>query len=295
MLEIVIVCLFLIYFMSILLSFILHITESSTPDLILNMNSNNSNVPNPPSDIVRWWPSGVPQSGAAIATGIGAYVALSRVVGLTPRGRLVAALAAAGITTTNNIYYSALENSVGFNRFMWGITEHAKTGKWPSLDEAYRQNSDSLSTFAKSQVKNLSGAEQAHIKTIVDKVEKSISPASANSSSMGTNPATGTATPGGTTSGSSDLANSFVPSSDTPNDLLIRLYEKLFKDFMQLFPHNVVQGHFDDLLGQRIFIEFLLFLSTLFVFILFILFIFNLILLFNKDRIIGYFKNKFIL
>ena len=155
MLEIVIVCLFLIYFMSILLSFILHITESSTPDLILNMNSNNSNVPNPPSDIVRWWPSGVPQSGAAIATGIGAYVALSRVVGLTPRGRLVAALAAAGITTTNNIYYSALENSVGFNRFMWGITEHAKTGKWPSLDEAYRQNSDSLSTFAKSQVRVL--------------------------------------------------------------------------------------------------------------------------------------------
>ena len=48
MLEIVIVCLFLIYFMSILLSFIFHITESSTPDLILNMNSNNSNVPNPP-------------------------------------------------------------------------------------------------------------------------------------------------------------------------------------------------------------------------------------------------------
>lgn len=152
-----------------------------------------------------------------------------------------------------------------------------------------------LKTFAENQAMNLSEVERGRINTIVDEVAKSNSTVAGNSSSIGTNPATGTVTPAGTTSGSSDLANSFVPSSDTPNDLLIRLYEKLFKEIMQLFPHNVVQGHFDDLVGQRIFIEFLLFLSCFFVFILFILFLFNLIFLFNKDRIIGYFKNKFIL
>ena len=87
------------------------------------MNSNNSNVPNPPSDTSRWWPSGVPQSSAVIATGIGTYMALSKVTGLTPRGRVISALTAAGITTTNTFYHSALENSSpreGFNRLMWG-------------------------------------------------------------------------------------------------------------------------------------------------------------------------------
>jgi hypothetical protein len=64
---------------------------------------------------------------------------------------------------------------------------------------------------------------------------------------------------------------------------------------MQLLQPVLVQGHLDDLIGQRIFIEFILLISCIFVSILFIIFIFNLIFVFNKDKIINLFKNKFII
>lgn len=85
------------------------------------------------------------------------------------------------------------------------------------------------------------------------------------------------------------------PPSDPNIDLLMDLFEKLFKLMIVSFQPSLVQGHFDDLVGQRMFIQYLLFLICFFVFILFIVFIWNVILILNKERILGYFKNKYIL
>jgi len=90
-------------------------------------------------------------------------------------------------------------------------------------------------------------------------------------------------------------SNSFVSSSDSNRDIFKELYENLFEQIMPLFQPGIVQGHFDDLVGQRMFIQFLLLLICFFLLVLFLVFIFNIILILNKDRILGYFKNKYIL
>ena len=102
-------------------------------------------------DPVRWWPSGVPQGIATIASSIGVYGALTK-LNATPRLRVIGALVSAGVTSSHIIYNSALsqENSVGFNRFMVGITQYKETGKWPSIsDIALLQQA--VATVARSQ------------------------------------------------------------------------------------------------------------------------------------------------
>jgi len=90
-------------------------------------------------------------------------------------------------------------------------------------------------------------------------------------------------------------SNSFVSSSDSNRDNFKELYENLFEPIMPLFQPGIVQGHFDDLVGQRMFIQILLLLICFFLLVFFLVFIFNIILILNKDRILGYFKNKYIL
>ncbi len=53
-----------------------------------------------------------------------------------------------------------------------------------------------------------------------------------------------------------------------------------------------VQGFLDDLIGQRMFIEVVLFITCLLTILLIIAFIINLIFLLNKDKIIKVFYNK---
>lgn len=93
-----------------------------------------------------------------------------------------------------------------------------------------------------------------------------------------------------------DNANSFVSSnSNSLLDYLFQVYEKLFRVVMQLLNHEVVEGHLDDLIGQRMFIQFILFSSCICVVILFILFIFNLIFVFNKDKVLSLVNNKLLI
>jgi hypothetical protein len=155
---------------------------------------------------------------------------------------------------------------------MWGISEYKITKQWPSVDLAYQQNEGQLKEFAASQIKTLSSAEQLSIEAAAKM---------AASSSTTTTTTTNT--------------NSFLPSSDGVSDFIIKFYENLFREVMQFLQPALVQGHLDDLIGQRMFIEFILFMSCIFVGILFIVFIFSLIFVFNKDRIINLFKNKFII
>jgi Fe2+ transport system protein B len=91
-----------------------------------------------------------------------------------------------------------------------------------------------------------------------------------------------------------DKSNKFVSSSDSIIDLCTQLFEKIFKEVMQFLNAMPVQGHFDDLVGQRMFLEVILLVMCGLVFLLFIIFIFNLIYLLNIEKISKLFNNKFI-
>jgi hypothetical protein len=116
---------------------------------------------------------------------------------------------------------------------MWGISEYRKNNQWPSVDTAYLKNEEKLKEFAASQIQALSSAQQAAIDSTVK------------------------------ASTSSSTSTSFIPSSEGVSKFLIQLYETLFREVMQLFKPVLVQGHLDDLLGPRMFLEFILLLSFL--------------------------------
>jgi hypothetical protein len=79
---------------------------------------------------------------------------------------------------------------------MWGITEYKKTGTWPSIDLAYYQSEKKLKEFAQTQIEALTSAEQTTVTESIKSIETS---------------------------------NKFIPSSDSVSDLLIKLYENLFR------------------------------------------------------------------
>lgn len=245
-----------------------------------------TDAPIPPSDPVRPWPSGVPQGIGSVASALGAYAFLNRFSNLSPRTKVVGALVAGGVSTGHLLYNSTLENSVGFNRLMWGISEYKKTGSWPSLDMAYAESVANLEKFAVDERAKITPTEQAAIEA---NAEKAVSGIKTGSESFAVSSS-------GSTSGRSGVGNSLLPSSDSSfMESLMQLYENLFRFFFQCFNPVHVQGHFDDLVGQRMFIEFLLLTSCFCVVILFIIFIFNLIFVLNKDRILNNFKNKYVL
>lgn len=211
-----------------------------------------------PVDPVRWWPSGVPQGWTVIGTALASYVALSKIPGVSPRFRVLGSLGSAGVSASQITYQSAIENSVGFNRLMWGLSEYRKTGSWPSIDKINDDNK--VNEFVGEALKH---ADTSAVDSMVKEVfEKS---------------------------------NKFLPSSNFDfSEILNKLIESMFKETMQLLQPVNVQGYFDDLIGQRMFIEVNLFILDICLILLFIVFIFNLIFLFNKDKIISKFDNKFI-
>lgn len=89
--------------------------------------------------------------------------------------------------------------------------------------------------------------------------------------------------------------NKFISSSNFDlSDIINKLTDFMFKETMQILKPVHVQGFLDDLIGQRMFIEIVLFILCFCIILLFIIFIFNLIFLLNKDFIIKKFNNKFI-
>ena len=208
-------------------------------------------------DPVRWWPSGVPQATSVVGTALATYLALSKMPGVSPRLRVLGSLGSAGVTATQITYHSAIENSVGFNRFMWGFSEFRRTGNWPSLDQP---SDNKLTEFVNEAIKQ---AETSKVESIIKEV--------------------------------SEKSNNFLPSSNLDFSAIInKLIETMFKETMQLLEPVYVQGYLDDIIGQRMFIEVNLFILTIFIILLFIVFIFNLIFILNKDKIIKKLNNKFI-
>lgn len=268
-------------------------------DIVLNVSSNSSSGINPPSDPVRWWPSGVTQGTTSVGMGIATYVFLGKMGGISPRFRALTALGAAGVTTTQILYKSALDNSIGFNRLMWGYSEYKKNKEWPSIDKAYSQSDSKLAEFVKSEMSSLSESDKALVENNVVKIIEEVKAKSVvfNNSGGGVGSSSGSQSglDVGVSDSVSDTITKFLPSSDSTMEYLLKIYENLFKEVFQFLQPVYLQGYFDDLVGQRMFIEFLLFILVILVSFLFMVFIFNLIILLNKDKIVKLFNNnKFI-
>ena len=223
-------------------------------------NGESTDLPNK-VDPVRWWPSGVPQSISIVGTGLATFMALSKMPGISPRLRVLGALGVSGVSASTITYHSAIENSVGFNRLMWSYSEYKRTGSWPSIDTVNNVSKTTMDSFVSEALKS---ANQSAVDTAVkDVVEKS--------------------------------ANKFLPSLDLDiSSLITKFIDLIFKETMQLLNPVYVEGFFDDLIGQRMFIEVILLILAISIVFLFIVFIFNVIFLLNKDRIIKKFNNKFI-
>jgi hypothetical protein len=222
---------------------------------------------NLPMDPVRWWPSGIPQSSAIVGTALLTFYSLGKMGNVSPRFRVLGALGAAGVAVTQITYHSAIENSVGFNRFAWSLSEARQTGRWPSVDQISQISKDQLDKFVQAEI---SKADSSKVNSILNEISKI---------NKGNN--------------NTEFVSSNVNGVDL-SDLIVKLSDFMFKETMQLINPIYVQGFFDDLIGQRIFIEVILFILVISIILLFIFFILNIIFILNKDRIINKFNNRFI-
>ena len=254
---------FLFYHLIIKLVNIFILISGYDCNLVLNAISIPSGESNSsePVDPVRWWPSGVPQGIATIASSIGVYGALTK-LNATPRLRVIGALVSAGVTSSHIIYNSALsqENSVGFNRFMVGITQYKETGKWPSIsDIALLQQAVATNNTSNEVVKDfIEKNVTSTIETEAMKKAKEIIVMDSNSTGV-----------------ARSATNNFLPSDGT--NIMESIQDYFFKWIFELFKPvpSAGEGYLDDLLGQRLFIESILFFLCICIFILFIIFIFN--------------------
>lgn len=97
-----------------------------------------------------------------------------------------------------------------------------------------------------------------------------------------------------------DNTNTFISSDSTGNNDFINNHitslfvhlKQILIDFVRPVP---VEGYLDDLLGQQLFIHFLLIIIVVSLIFLFSVFLFIQILLYNKDYILKRFNNKFVL
>lgn len=243
------------------ISNVINIFNLSNTELSISNNIPSSPVPQDP---VRYWPSGVPQNVSIVGVGLATFAALGKLSNCSPRLRVLGALGAAGVSATTVVYQGAIENPVGFNRFMYGASQWLQTGTWPSLEQI--QNSipvNKVNEFADMTRENVSPREMEIINRTVAEVLKKI-----------------------------DKGSHFLPSNMTEfYNKSLDFFFNLISPFLNTVP---VEGHLDDLIGQQIIIEILLLVLVFSLILLFIFFIINIIFILNKDKIINRFDNKFI-
>jgi hypothetical protein len=261
--DILIYIILFIFLINILLCLIDSYSYYNTIEVYSNVLPGGDKNDSSPMDPVRWWPSGVPQGWAIVGTALATFTVLSKIPGVTPRLRVLGALGSAGVSASQITYQSTVENSVGFNRLMWGFTEYRRSGIWPSIDQVSKQLTETqLKDFTNEAIKH---ADQSKVTNVVKEI-------------------TGTGT-----------GNSYLPFSNSDfSDFVNKLIDLIFKETIQILKPVQVQGFFDDLIGQRMFVEIILFILCISIILLFIFFIFNLIFLLNKEKLINKFDNKFI-
>lgn len=206
-------------------------------------------------DPVRYWPSGTAQTWGIIGTA----AALYRATPGSPRLKTAAALSSLTITIPLNVYLHAVENPNGFNRLMYSWVHYKNTGNWP----ADIPNNVPDSIIDTALTKNL------------DDVNSKLN-----------------SIPASPFGGGEDSAN-FLPLNT--KDLLSNLSpENLFLNFMGLFRPVGVEGHLDDLIGQQLFIHFLLISIVIGLIVLFTLYFLIQTMYNNKEFYIKRFNNRFI-
>lgn len=240
--------------------------KETSVNIIHNVIPNGSSDSQTPIDPVRYWPNGVAQSMSTICTGLSVYYTLSKLNNVSPRLRVLSSLGAMGATATTIAYHATLENSVGFNRLMVGLTEYSKTGTWPRLDQYTTHLSDSEKAIVESAVKKADDSlVKSYVKEAID-----ISNNTSNSSS--------------------NLLDS--------TNLLDYMYNSLgyvLNNTHSFFKPVESTGYLDDLIGQQIAIYFILFFTTISLILLLFAYILNNILMLNKNNILNRFKNIYIL
>lgn len=254
--------LFLFIILIILSYFTLNITNTFIDfDTISFVLPDGKSVDNPAlSDPVRWWPSGVPQSATLVGSMVLTFTALTK-LGVNPRMRVLGALGAGGVSGGNIIYHSAIENSIGFNRLMWSVSEYRRSGIWPSLDKI---RDDKVNDFVSDSVKN---ADHSKVNSVVNEVK--------SQENIG------------------DSSN-FVSSFDSNNNsnFVSDIIDNIMNNFSNLFQFSNVSGYVDDLIGQQIALIFIMLFVSISLILLMSAFIINNLLLLNKDRIVKHFSHK---
>lgn len=202
---------------------------------------------------------------------IGVFAALTK-LGASPRIRVIGALSSLGVSTSHIVYTTAIENSLGFNRLMYSLFEYKRTGIWPSLDyiKVNPELDKKILDLAKSSNIPIDGSDESSVKIAKDVMDLV-----------------------------KDGGSTYLPNSDNNiSDLLSSLFDSIFKGIFSLIQPTIVEGFLDDLIGQRLFIEVILFISCIFTFLLFIIFILNIIIFINKESIINkvskFTKNRFV-
>jgi hypothetical protein len=253
----------LVFIISGIIMFILYlllaILTPALQELIINKSGLILMV-NDTQDPVRWWPSGTPQTWGILGTALGVY----RLVPGNPRVKAMAALSSRlrGLTIPSTVFFHAVENPNGFNRLMYSWMRYKQTGNWPSNIPNQIQDND-INDIIPNVV---SEAESKY-----DSLKNSTS----SSSSKAKRP--------------KDFNNFF--DNLIPN----QLGDSLFSNILDLFRPAEITGYLDDLIGQQLFILFLLFIIVISLIILLTIYIFIQIMINNKEFLLNKFNNKFIL
>ncbi len=76
--------------------------------------------------------------------------------------------------------------------------------------------------------------------------------------------------------------------------MALKAIDIFMQNFATFFKNAPVQGHLDDLIGQQILIYFIILFISVLLIILVTVYILNVWLLFNKDKILNKFNNKYV-
>lgn len=222
---------------------------------------NDNVVMNPPA----WWAFGVPTGVTVVGTALAVFINSEYLPYFSIKQRILAGLGSAGVTVTHVVYNSALESPLGFAKFMWGFEEYRNTGTWPTLEEVTLSKTDAeIQAFVHEATKN----ENVDKSKVMDSINAGFAQ-------------------------DVDFPH-FIPDNSNVSNLMDHLMELFFKYTMEIIKPVGIQGHLDDLIGQRMMIEILLLIMSISIIFLFIFFMFNIIFLFNKDKIKNKFNNKWI-
>lgn len=201
--------------------------------------------------------------------------------GLNPRVGGVFAITAGLASATIVTVQSVIENPVGFTIFLKAIAKYKQAGRMPSVSEVEsipsptQAEAEAITKWVKDslgdkdfvrKLENLSDPETSELLTKVKEAWES-----------------------------HQSGNSFLGSSNSIFDRILDFYQTLYQLTIDNIKMGYLEGYLDELIGQRIFFEFVIFISVLAIFYLFLSFLFNLLILLNKDKILNLFTNKYIL